>query len=137
MNRQVHYIVNAFLFGLLLFIGIYFINKAGSKKLSEKKQPALANDNNPDKSAVLNNVSLSKGKSLFLSKCASCHNLLKEGTGPALFGFEQRGFWSNRAKLYAWIRNPSAFMKEDMYTQSPKTKYGSLMTAFPDLPTTK
>ena len=33
----------------------------------------------------------SDGKLLFWSKCASCHNVFKDGTGPALAGFEERG----------------------------------------------
>lgn len=74
-----------------------------------------------------------KGKSLFQVNCASCHSLFKDMTGPGLLGFEDRGSWSDRSKLYEWIKNPGAFMKKNKYTRELKTKYGSVMTAFPDL----
>ena len=34
-------------------------------------------------------------------------------------------------------RNPADFMKKDSYTQKLKEKYGSMMTAFPDIPKKK
>ena len=74
-----------------------------------------------------------KGKNLFLQKCASCHQLFKESTGPALMGFNQRGPWADRDKLHQWIKNPALFMKGDLYTKKLKEKYGSMMNAFPDI----
>jgi cytochrome c1 len=56
-------------------------------------------------------------------------------TGPALGGFEERGPWRDRKKLYEWIKNPEAFMKNDSYTKQLKEKFGSIMTAFPALTT--
>ena len=53
--------------------------------------------------------------------------------GPALSGFTQRGPWTNRENIYAWIKNPSAFMAGNAYVQGLKTKYQSLMSAFPDI----
>lgn len=75
----------------------------------------------------------SKGKSLFMGKCASCHTIFKNLTGPGLIGFEDRGPWPERKNVYAWIRNPSAFMQKNKYTRELKAQYGSMMTAFPDL----
>jgi cytochrome c2 len=74
-----------------------------------------------------------KGKGLFQSKCASCHNIFKDMTGPALAGFEERGLRTDRNKLYEWIKNPVSFMKKEPYVQALKKKYGSVMTAFPDI----
>jgi cytochrome c2 len=34
------------------------------------------------------------GKAIFMGKCASCHNPLKDGTGPALKGLEDRHKWA-------------------------------------------
>lgn len=68
-----------------------------------------------------------------MSKCASCHQVLKNATGPALVGFEERGPWVDRKKVYEWIKNPTAFMVKDKYTQELKKAYGSMMTRFPDL----
>ena len=73
------------------------------------------------------------GKALFMSKCASCHNVLKRGTGPALMGVEERHKWSDHKELQKWINNPSAYMAGDPYTQGLKVEYGSMMTAFADI----
>lgn len=74
-----------------------------------------------------------KGKILFMQKCATCHSLFKDQTGPSIIGFEERGPWGNRQNLYDWIRNPSAFMKKNAYARELKEKYGSMMTGFPDI----
>ncbi len=42
------------------------------------------------------------GKALFASNCAQCHNVWKDGTGPALNGVEER-WGGNRKDLYTWI----------------------------------
>ncbi|MDZ4795150.1 MAG: cytochrome c3 family protein [Bacteroidota bacterium] len=73
------------------------------------------------------------GKALFMSKCASCHNVLKRGTGPALAGVEERHKWADHKELLKWINNPSAYMAADPYTQGLKVEYGSMMTAFSDV----
>lgn len=82
-----------------------------------------------------NKLSAQDGKALFQTNCASCHNVLKNGTGPALAGFETRGPWSDRAKLYEWVHNPTKFMQTDPYTAGLKAQYGLVMTAFPSLTT--
>ena len=79
------------------------------------------------------NVSAQDGKALFISKCASCHNVFKDGTGPALGGLEERGKWSDHDELLAWVHNPGKYMANDAYTTGLKNKYGSLMTPFPDM----
>ena len=48
------------------------------------------------------------GKTLFSNNCATCHNPLKDGTGPALQGITQRV--PDKKKLYAWIRNNQAVL---------------------------
>lgn len=72
------------------------------------------------------------GKTIFMSKCAACHNVFKDGTGPALMGLEERHKWADHNELLQWIKNPAAYMETDPYTQGLKAKYGSLMTAFGD-----
>lgn len=72
------------------------------------------------------------GKALFASKCASCHNIFKDLTGPALGGLETRHKWADHAELLKWIQNPGAYIANDPYTQGLKAKYGSLMTGFSD-----
>jgi cytochrome c551/c552 len=73
------------------------------------------------------------GKTLFNSKCASCHQVLKDATGPALAGLEQRHKWADHNELLKWVNNPSGYMATDPYTQGLKVKYISMMSGFPDL----
>lgn len=84
--------------------------------------------------AISGNISAQDGKALFSANCASCHAVHKKLTGPALVGLEDRGPWSDRKKLYAWIHNPAGFLKTDKYTADLKVQYnGVLMQAFPGL----
>ena len=91
--------------------------------------------------STLNNVSaqgaatgdVAAGKTLFLSRCASCHNLFKEGAYPSLENIEQRHKWSDHNELLKWINNPAGYMANDSYTQGLKAKFGSMMTAFGDI----
>ena len=56
------------------------------------------------------------GKALFLGKCAACHNVFKDMTGPALGGMEERGKWADHNELLKWINNPAGYMAADAYT---------------------
>jgi hypothetical protein len=58
---------------------------------------------------------------------------LKDGTGPALKGLEERHKWADHKELQAWINNPAAYMAKDPYTQGLKAKYGSMMTGFAEI----
>ncbi|MGV3594532.1 MAG: c-type cytochrome [Sediminibacterium sp.] len=81
----------------------------------------------------MNTVSAQDGKALFTTNCASCHQVHKPSTGPALAGVEDR--WPNKANLYSWIRNSAAFLKtgdkyaNDLYNTWNKTA----MNQFPNL----
>jgi len=79
-----------------------------------------------------------KGKSLFNTNCAACHQLDKKMTGPALRNIEQileeeQGL--DREWIAAWIRNSSAVIKSgDAYGKKIFDEYGgAAMTAFPQL----
>jgi len=78
-------------------------------------------------------VSAQDGKALFISKCASCHNPLKDGTGPKLAGLEERHKWADHNELKSWINNPGAYMAKDPYTQGLLGQWKSMMTGFPDV----
>lgn len=74
------------------------------------------------------------GKHLFQQHCVTCHNPIKDATGPALQGVLKR--WKNdTARLYAFIRNADKMIKKRdpyavaLYKQWNKTD----MTAFPHL----
>ncbi|MBE7172971.1 MAG: c-type cytochrome [Williamsia sp.] len=81
----------------------------------------------------LNKLSAQDGRALFQTNCASCHNLYKKLTGPALLGFKARGPWADQKQVRAWVHNPVAYMAKDPYTQGLKAEYGSMMQAFPNL----
>ncbi|MFN5134623.1 MAG: c-type cytochrome, partial [Chitinophagaceae bacterium] len=85
-------------------------------------------------SGFCSNLMAQDGKALFTANCASCHAINKKLTGPALAGLEERGPWSDRKKLVAWIHNPVAFSKTDAYAANLLKEYnGVVMTAFPQL----
>lgn len=74
-----------------------------------------------------------QGKQVFQQNCASCHNLDKDMTGPALRGVTTRAGspWAeNIDNLKKWIHNAPAFIGTTQYTQDLQKKYGSLMTNF-------
>ena len=79
------------------------------------------------------NVSAQDGKALFNSKCASCHQVMKDATGPALMNLEERHKWADHNELLKWVNNPAGYMAKDPYTQGLKVKYTSMMSGFPDL----
>lgn len=77
-----------------------------------------------------------KGKQLFRSNCAACHNknMVDQMTGPALAGLEDR--WEGRERLlYEWIRNSRAVMESgDTYAVELYRKWAPTeMNAFPNL----
>jgi mono/diheme cytochrome c family protein len=130
VNSQVNYIIYA----------VLILSAAGGASLLIKNIPFANVVNNEDafcgtKDQDSYNLSegATKGKGLFQSKCASCHSIFKDMTGPALTGFEERGLWADRNKLYQWIKNPVSFIRKEPYVQELKKKYGSVMTAFPDI----
>ncbi|MCB0376395.1 MAG: cytochrome c, partial [Sinomicrobium sp.] len=49
-----------------------------------------------------------KGKTLFNSNCASCHNLDRKMTGPPLRGVGNK---YEREWIYSWVANSSAVVK--------------------------
>jgi cytochrome c551/c552 len=80
------------------------------------------------------NLSMAQdGKALFQSDCASCHNPIKQVTGPALKGVTSRV--PDQKLLHAWIRNNAAVLASgnqyfnDLYVQFGKTP----MNTFPSL----
>ncbi len=85
---------------------------------------------------LLSNVSAiaaPDGKAIFNANCASCHNPIKESTGPALKGLRASlpgGDW-----VYDWVHNSAAMIaKGDAEAVRIYTKYNkTAMTAFPQL----
>jgi len=75
------------------------------------------------------------GKSLFKSKCSSCHQPHKNGTGPKLFGVKQK--WEDggamEGSIYLWVNNWQAAAAKDPYAQAVSEVMPSAMNAFPEL----
>ena len=77
---------------------------------------------------------VSQGRAIFMASCATCHALDRQLTGPALSGVEKRGPWTDRQNLFAWTRNPGAFIPLTQYTTClTKTYNGQIMPSFPQL----
>ena len=76
------------------------------------------------------------GKTLFRNYCATCHDktMVKDATGPALAGAEERWAEYPREDLYGWIRNSQALI----VAGHPRAnelwdEWNSVMTAWPNL----
>ncbi|WP_298736845.1 c-type cytochrome [uncultured Chitinophaga sp.] len=72
-----------------------------------------------------------KGKTLFQQNCASCHNVHKKVTGPALKDVESR--WADKKLLHQWIHNSAAVLATgDQYANNLYKEYNNqAMPAFP------
>jgi len=113
---------------LIVGAGIYFaIKKFTSTKVAY---------NRPITVDYVENDSLPKsqwdGKMLFMQKCASCHAIFKNTSGPALAGVNSRGPWTNTKRLYSYIKKPETFNK-NKYVDSLRRVYGFNHMSFPDL----
>ncbi len=75
------------------------------------------------------------GAGLFRANCASCHNPIKDATGPALKG--ATGRVPNKAWLYKWVANPGGMIGSgDKYATELFDKWKpTIMTGFPALST--
>lgn len=74
------------------------------------------------------------GQQLFMSKCASCHNPLRDMTGPKLKGVSGKDRYADRQVLYHWIRNASSLAVSDPYYIDLKNQFGNnIMQSFPSL----
>ena len=72
------------------------------------------------------------GKQLFFNRCASCHMVNKDMTGPALKGVESR--WPDQQKLYGFIRNSDSVIQRDAYARQLWLDYNqTAMLPHPDL----
>jgi cytochrome c551/c552/uncharacterized integral membrane protein len=87
-------------------------------------------------SFLFNNVSSAQdGKALFQTNCASCHNPIKDATGPALQGKSKEV--PSREWIYNWVHNSASVIASgDKYANEIYTKWNkTAMTAFPNLTT--
>jgi cytochrome c551/c552 len=79
-------------------------------------------------------ISAQDGKVLFSNNCASCHNIFKDLSAPALRGVTGREPWASKPNdIYDWIHNPPAYISKSPELQSYKARFGQMMTPFPSL----
>jgi cytochrome c551/c552 len=79
------------------------------------------------------NISAQDGKALFNSKCASCHQLDKDATGPMLRGIiDKDPYNGDVSKIENWVRHVNTLVNTDPHYKDLKAKFGSLMTEFAD-----
>jgi hypothetical protein len=119
MPGQGKYIIEAFLIFAALFVGIYFAmgfvpgkNNAGCGTVDD--YTFSSNDTGKI---------YKDGKVLFQNKCAACHAIQINLTGPALGGVSERGPWTNRKNVYDFLKNPMKFRTSDKYMQELRKKY--------------
>jgi hypothetical protein len=72
------------------------------------------------------------GAFLFASNCASCHKPSEDMTGPFLLGARRR--WDGRGDIYAWVKNPSAYLRTgNSYATALFNKYNKSVMPAQDL----
>lgn len=75
------------------------------------------------------------GGNLFKSKCGTCHQPFKDGTGPKLF--DVRTAWSDGGAgdeaIYQWVNNWKTAAANDPYAAGVVKKMPGSMDMFPDL----
>lgn len=79
--------------------------------------------------------SQAQGDALFKAKCATCHQVFKDGTGPKLF--EVRKKWADGGAadgaIITWVNNWQNAVAADGYAASVSTWSPTAMSTFPDL----
>jgi mono/diheme cytochrome c family protein len=102
---------------------------AGAATAAPAMAPAKADAATP---AATSGGDAVKGKELFNTNCAACHNLDRKMTGPALRGVTGR---HKKDWFYGWIKNSSALIKAGdpdavkLFAENNQ----AVMTAFPQL----
>lgn len=80
-------------------------------------------------------MSFAQGDALFKAKCATCHQVFKDGTGPKLK--DVRAKWeAGGAKpeaIFQWVKNWQVAVTMDDYAKSMESWSPSAMSTFPDL----
>ena len=129
MNNELKYIVHGCLLVIVFLIAgfvVKFCFRYEQESQNSVSNPIVHNDS-------AENVSASKGRTLFITNCASCHAINKRLIGPALVGINERV--TDKKLLYDWIRNNKKVLKSgNDYFNALYNEYGQVsMNAFPNL----
>jgi hypothetical protein len=69
------------------------------------------------------------GKILFMNNCASCHNPIKDATGPAMVDALK---WRDKGTLYTFLTNRNQFGNDRLIKDRQK-RFGAKCPEFPNL----
>lgn len=79
--------------------------------------------------------SQAQGDALFKAKCATCHQVFKDGTGPKLYQVRKK--WEDggaaEGSIIQWVNNWEVAAANDPYAQTVSQWSPTAMSAFPDL----
>jgi len=79
--------------------------------------------------------SQAQGDALFKAKCATCHQVFKDGTGPKLFEVRQK--WEDggaaEGSIIKWVNNWEATAASEPYAKTVSAWSGTNMNQFPEL----
>jgi mono/diheme cytochrome c family protein len=131
MNKEVNYVLQGFLL-TILFIGAFMFARY-LYSLPTHKDTVTGPIATTDSQKGDIGSARGDGKMLFQDNCASCHSIIKDLTGPALGGVEDR--IKDKKLLYAWIRNSQAVLKTgNPYFKDLVKRYDNvIMTSFSNL----
>jgi cytochrome c2 len=127
--NQIRYILFPFLFLVIVGIAFWFLKRLNTKKEIRNSTALKAYHSD---SVILSDSSFMAGKILFINKCAACHSIGGKVLGPTLADLEKRGPWSDRSKLYKYIRDPLS-MRNDEYVKKLWSQSNVRHIPFPDL----
>ena len=128
VNQQ-KYILSAILVLAIAAVTYWAFKKFPKEKDAENISTIIDYDKPADTLSYI----AADGKRIFISNCASCHNVFKDGTGPRLAQVTERGPWKDSKKLYKYIRESASFQK-NKYIDSLRNVYGvSYHIEFSDL----
>src|SRR5436190_252512 len=75
------------------------------------------------------------GRTLFMTKCASCHHPLYPTTGPNLKGVLSSDYYhGDVSKIARWINNVNTLVASEPHYIALKKQYGTVMTQFDNMP---
>ncbi|MEJ6775851.1 MAG: cytochrome c3 family protein [Crocinitomicaceae bacterium] len=76
-----------------------------------------------------------QGDALFKAKCATCHQVFKDGTGPKLYEVRQK--WTDggaaEGSIFQWVNNWKNAVAIDPYAKTVSNWSETAMSAFPEL----
>lgn len=133
MNKELGYIWQGTLLVVVVLLGMWVVQVLGNIGATIDAQAAAEAGKTEKKVVVQLSGNSAIGKALFEEKCAMCHKVDKDLTGPALRGVRDRV--KDEKLLRDWIRNSPAVLRTgNSYFNKLFLQYGKVpMSVFPSL----